>query len=69
MVDTLVSGASASRRVGSTPISGTYYKRLTIWSTSFLLMLQFSVGDIAAQPAGKLLGRVSAQAGPCLKTL
>ena len=24
MVDTLVSGASASRRVGSTPISGTF---------------------------------------------
>ena len=27
MVDTLVSGASASRRVGSTPISGTNKKR------------------------------------------
>lgn len=27
MVDTLVSGASASRRVGSTPISGTIKKR------------------------------------------
>ena len=29
MVDTLVSGASASRRVGSTPISGTVQERLT----------------------------------------
>ena len=28
MVDTLVSGASASRRVGSTPISGTIRGRL-----------------------------------------
>ena len=35
MVDTLVSGASASRRVGSTPISGTISK-LSILAELFL---------------------------------
>ena len=41
MVDTLVSGASASRRVGSTPISGTE-KRMTDkrWSSSFFCVIR-----------------------------
>ena len=41
MVDTLVSGASASRRVGSTPISGTK-KRLAKKSIDFSQSLYFS---------------------------
>ena len=36
MVDTLVSGASASRRVGSTPISGTNKKADDRQSSAFL---------------------------------
>ena len=35
MVDTLVSGASASQRVGSTPISGTICK-LSVFAELFL---------------------------------
>ena len=35
MVDTLVSGASASRRVGSTPISGTIKRGRIENSSSF----------------------------------
>ena len=43
MVDTLVSGASASRRVGSTPISGTNKKADDlIWSSAFLLGHRYS---------------------------
>ena len=37
MVDTLVSGASASRRVGSTPISGTWKAQL--WLGFFIFMI------------------------------
>ena len=35
MVDTLVSGASASRRVGSTPIMGTYSLKRKNFRDSF----------------------------------
>ena len=37
MVDTLVSGASASRRVGSTPISGTWKAQL--WLGFFIFVI------------------------------
>ena len=39
MVDTLVSGASASRRVGSTPISGTIQRMIDVILCFFLLYL------------------------------
>ena len=45
MVDTLVSGASASRRVGSTPISGTNKKADDIRSSAFFVGVNFSASN------------------------
>ena len=39
MVDTLVSGASASRHVGSSPISGTIYRKEGDLMVTFLFFL------------------------------
>ena len=46
MVDTLVSGASASRHVGSSPIIRTQKEEESFGSSSFFMLDAFSMNDM-----------------------